>query len=181
MLASLGTVAGQMTVAVAPIFEVPPPPPEGARPPPPVVLRAPRAVDRLHLYGAGLLHLTTLGSGEVEGGAEAGVTASVLRFLDAGVAVVPGRHTGGQVLATIHAGFGRVRPFAQFRLSLTPVSGGVAVGGGGWLGGSVELGPGRLLAGIAGMRYLLPSSAASQFWPYTVMGLAGYELDLGAL
>jgi hypothetical protein len=177
VLAHLGTAEEPLKVQVAAAEE----PAHPALVSPAQIVAEPSALSRVRLYGAGLLHLATLGSGQLDWGGELGASYAVASAVDLGAAVVPGRRTGGQISAALHVRTGLLRPFVQLRVSLTPLETGLSPGIGIWGGTGIELGPGRILVGVAVMSYLLPSGVADSYRPVAVMGMAGYQLDLGAI
>ena len=176
--------------AAAPTASVesdPPPPPRAAVPPAAVAKAAassreskppapaesiePEADPFLHLYAAvfGLFPQRAMG-GEVGAGISPG------RFLDVGAAVIPGSNTGGQLNLTLHPGRrGRVlRPFVQVRGIVSPLPTGIALGAGLCVGGFWELGPGRVIGGVAAEGYYAPLG----YGPYAILILGGYQLDV---
>ena len=63
----------------------------------------------------------------------------------------------------------------QLRFLYQPVKDGEGVGAGALLAAALEAGHGRLLAGVAGDFFV---SGPDRYYPYAVLGVAGYELDL---
>jgi tetratricopeptide (TPR) repeat protein len=138
------------------------------------------------VYGAARLHLgATLFAdlvpladmGTRMGGGEIAASFSPIAWLDLGASAVIGQNVGVRVAATTHGSrLNGHRPgwLAQARFVLHPLPGGIALGGGVMLGGTLEAGPGRILAGAIAEAY----SAPNGFYPYALLLSAGYELDL---
>ncbi|MFN7134881.1 MAG: OmpA family protein, partial [Myxococcales bacterium] len=125
------------------------------------------------------LHVAATVFGEVisrQVGGELGASFAVLPWLDAGALATLGDRVGARVTAAVHPSRSadtRFAPFAQARLVFHPVDKGIALGGGAWAGGSMELGPGRVQAGALGELYRGPPG----YFPYAVVAMLGYELD----
>lgn len=112
-----------------------------------------------------------------QGIAELAATYVLARWLDVGAAASLGRHVGGRLVLGLHPDRGRgwrLKPAFEVRGVAHPVAGEVALGGGLWLGASLEVGPGRLRAGMTGEIYHAPTG----YYPYAVLATGGYELDL---
>ncbi|MDP1824265.1 MAG: OmpA family protein [Archangium sp.] len=129
----------------------------------------------------GRLHLSAFGFGEIlarQLGAQVGASFSLGSYFDVGAAVMLGRDIGYRVDVTVHPGPAwTFRPFGQLRGIIHPGGGGVAFGVGAVVGASVQLGPGRIVAGAGPEFYLV---AASSYRPIAVLAMVGYELDLFA-
>ena len=100
----------------------------------------------------------------------------MLPQLDVVASTAGGRNWAVQLGVTLGTTRGEspLRPLAQLRGVLVPLKSQAAIGGSLLLGASLELGPGRVLAGLCGEAYSAPSGYA----PLTALVLAGYELDL---
>jgi hypothetical protein len=157
------------TLAPLPGAEVP----TVASPPPAVQhpLPAGPVPKRLHAYAAPFLDVV-----HPSAGGEVGASFSLLPQLDLVASTAAGRTWAvhlGALLGTARSA-SALRPFAQLRVVLVPLKSQVAVGGSLWLGASLELGPGRVMAGLCGEGYAAPAGYA----PLTALVLAGYELDV---
>jgi hypothetical protein len=151
---------------------------------------APAGPKTMTIYGAARMHLDALLFGDaiaLQGGGEVGASYSPITFLDVGAAASIGRNVGGRLSIAFHPSRlteRRVRWYLQVRgvvhpvCNFAPVGCGagtsVAFGGGLWAGGTIELGPGRIHGGIVGEIYAAPAG----YYPYGVLGVIGYELDL---
>ncbi|HZN91627.1 MAG TPA: OmpA family protein [Myxococcales bacterium] len=129
--------------------------------------------------GHSLVKVTATGFGDVVGrriGAELGGNAGLMPWVDLGLAATLGPKVGGRLTVSLHTPrpVSGLSPFLQLRGVLNPVPEGLGVGGGAWLGGALELGPGRLLLGLAGEYVIGPP----QYLPLGVWILGGYEFDL---
>ncbi|MBL8952071.1 MAG: OmpA family protein [Myxococcaceae bacterium] len=111
-------------------------------------------------------------------GGEVRVSYSLSRIFDAGLGVNIGASPGLLLTGRFHTPWqpdARVRPFGQLRAVAHPATQGF--GAGLYGGAMVELGPGRLEAGLVGHVYL----PVAGLLPYAVFAQVGYELDvLGA-
>jgi len=126
-----------------------------------------------------LVKVTATGFGDVVGrrvGAELGGSAGVVPWVDLGLAATLGPKVGGRLTVSLHTPRPQsgLSPFLQLRGILNPVPEGLGVGGGAWLGGALEAGPGRLMLGVAGEYVAGPR----QYLPLGVWILGGYEFDL---
>lgn len=126
-----------------------------------------------------LVKVTATGFGDFVGrriGAELGGSAGVVPWVDLGLAATLGPKVGGRLTVSLHTPrpVSGLSPFLQLRGILNPVPEGLGVGGGAWLGGALEAGPGRLMLGVAGEYVAGPP----QYLPVGVWVLGGYEFDL---
>ena len=153
-----------------------PPPAQTVVAEPPAVVRqapAPEAeYARLHL-AAMLLGdvVSTQGSGEI------GAAVALAPQADLGAAAGFGDSVGARGLLTLHPSrdeSSRWGWIAQLRFLYQPVKGGEGVGGGALVAAAYEAAHGRFLAGVAGDFF----SGPDRYFPYAVLGVAGYELDL---
>jgi outer membrane protein OmpA-like peptidoglycan-associated protein len=125
---------------------------------------------RIHLAASGVVDAVSQ-----QVGAEQTASYGVARSVDIGMGVSLGQSIGLFGLAQLHpqwASGSLFRPFVQLRGELHIASGGF--GGGAWGGVLMELGPGRLKAGPAGLIF----TPRAGYHQYAAMGLVGYELDL---
>lgn len=124
------------------------------------------------------LHVFALLFGDVvstQGGAEVGLGFSIAPTVDLGAAASLGDSVGVRFLMSVHSD--RTSTWGwlvELRGLVQPLDAGTAVGLGALLGTTLEAGPGRLLVGVAGDFY----SGPDRYYPYAVLGMAGYELDL---
>jgi len=126
-----------------------------------------------------LVKVTATGFGDFVGrrvGAELGGSAGVVPWVDLGLAATLGPKVGGRLTVSLHTPRPQsgLSPFLQLRGILNPVPEGLGVGGGAWLGGALEAGPGRVMLGVAGEYVAGPP----QYLPLGVWILGGYEFDL---
>jgi hypothetical protein len=94
--------------------------------------------------------------------------------VDLGAAAGFGDSVGARAFLTVHPRRETWSWLLQFRFLYQPVKNGEGVGGGAMLAAALEAGHGRLLAGVAGDFF----SGPDRYYPYAVLGVAGYELDL---
>jgi outer membrane protein OmpA-like peptidoglycan-associated protein len=126
------------------------------------------------------LHLTALAFSQFVGesaGGEIGASYSPSRVLDLGLLATLGSVLGGRVEVRLHPRRDEdhlFAPFASLRAAFHAPTGGVAAGGGGGIGVTYEMGPGRFVAGLVGELYSAPSS----YYSYGVLLEGGYEIDL---
>lgn len=142
---------------------------EARAPSPAVGPVPPRQQPALHFGAAGFFHLLAPGWG-----AELGVRYSFLPSAEIGVAATLGASLGAQALLSYSPSRARWRPYAEARASINRLSQQLVLGSGLCLGGTVELGPGRARAGVAGEIYAAPAS----YDAHALLLLVGYELDL---
>ncbi len=148
--------------------------PRAAPAPTPVVEETPKP------EGRALLHLWATAAFDVlsrQLGAEVLASVSPTSILDLNLGATFGANIGVRLGATLHLPRTyRASPFVQARLGLHPTAG-PAFGGGLALGGTVEAGPGRATASVAGELF----RAAPQYAAFAVLVQLGYELDLPGL
>ena len=162
------SVVGDAPVVTLPVGPAPP----VLRAPAPLIVMAPRPRDHLHAQAALSVPVVHLGLG-----GEVGLAYSVTSILDVGLAAIVGRSLGVQLGLTLHGSLARERGwhlFAQPRVLYLPGSGLPLFAGGAWLGATLALGPGRLMAGPAGELY----RPVAGFEPWDIFMLLGYELDV---
>src|SRR5262249_52640694 len=114
---------------------------------------------------------STQGSGEV------GAAVALAPNVDLGAAAGFGDSVGARAMLTLHPGRDEARSLSwllQLRFLYQPVKDGDGMGAGALLAAALEAGHGRLLAGVAGDFF----SGPDRYYPYAVLGVAGYELDL---
>ena len=176
--ASLSTASVRAPVPRPPPRAVPPPVVAKAPPPPPpppvVETSTPekgKSEPLLHIYAAvfGLMPQKAVG-------AEVGLGVALGPYFDVGAAAVLGSNIGAQVNFTVHPSRADrlLRPFVQVRGVVAPLASGVAFGAGISVGGYLELGPGRIVGGLAAEGYAVPPG----YGPYAILFFGGYQLTL---
>lgn len=109
-------------------------------------------------------------------GGEVGLTYTVRPVLDVGAMGVLGDNIGIRAVGLLHPGpigDSRWEPFLQLRAVVHPVTGGLGMGGGAFVGASYAIGPGRIRGGLLGEGYAGPAN----YWPYAIVAAVGYEAD----
>jgi hypothetical protein len=110
-------------------------------------------------------------------GGEAAAAWSPASWLDLGASVLPGRDTGFRLVVTLHpthAGPNGLAPLLQLRAGVHTGADGAFAAEGVALGGTYEVGPGRVVLQAVGELYQAPAN----IWPVGVLVSAGYQLDL---
>lgn len=141
---------------------------------PPQVENTPKPEGRalLHLWATAVFDVLSR-----QLGAEVLASVSPATILDLNLGATFGANIGLRLGATLHLPRTyRASPFVQARFGLHPTAG-PAFGGGLALGGTVEAGPGRATASVAGELF----RAAPQYAAFGVLVQVGYELDLPGL
>ncbi len=147
--------------------EAPPP----AQPPAP-----PTAEEPAPASGRALLHASVTGVFDALNrylAVEALASLSPLRFFDISLGAVLGANTGARLAVSLHLPRTyRVSPFFAVRGAWHPSAG--ALGGGVAGGATIEAGPGRVTASVAGEGF----SAPAAYRAVAVLVFLGYELDI---
>jgi hypothetical protein len=110
-------------------------------------------------------------------GGEAAAAWSPAPWLDLGASVLPGRDTGFRLVVTLHPrrpGPSALAPLLQLRAGMHAGSDGAFAAEGVALGGTYEVGPGRVALQAVAELYQAPAN----IWPVGVLLSAGYQLDL---
>ncbi len=142
---------------------------EEAPPPSPFSLEG---AGRTSLCAAAFTHLLSSGLG-----AEVGASVALTHALSLGVAVTVGTHPGGQINLGLDLplrAFDRLYPRAQLRFTVNPLNDRWVPGAGGMLAGVLDLGPGRIVLGVALEGYAVPFGYRS----LAALALFGFELDV---
>jgi hypothetical protein len=143
------------------------------KPAPAQPAQGPRGMRRLHLDA-----MASFDAGQSQTMGEFGLSALVAPLVDVG-ATVFGDHYGVAGRVELHGRQDQhnLRGLALVRMVYRPHSRGNAVGGGGAVGMSAELGPGRVRVTAGVDLYSAPAAVAS----YAAMFDVGYQLDFGKL
>ena len=126
------------------------------------------------------LHLSALLLGDVvstQGSGELGAAVALAPQADLGAAAGFGDTVGARAMLTLHPGRDEAHRWSwlvQLRFLYQPVKDGDGLGGGVLVAGAFEAAHGRLLGGVAGDFF----SGPDRYYPYAVLGVVGYELDL---
>lgn len=128
------------------------------------------AFPRIHLFAIGAFDFVARQTMP-----ELGASYAVANLVDLGLTLTLGSSVGVHALIDVHTGWypdTLFRPFVQLRGSAYIASRGY--GGTLWAGATADLGPGRIKFGPAAAVF----AESPGYFPYAVMAMVGYELDL---